>query len=212
VQALQQELAATQARLEPLLPASERFERAAPNPAGERRIAADLDRVLGALDHVLECRGDTCRVQVVQRRGDKTDFWESLQSDEALAKKVHGQSFQAPRPAKDPVLGEPLRVFDAYLDLEATDVTSGLEVLEPLRALRNAWEVGACGRRFPDMHGDLDVQFDLQPEKGIDIIEGGSLAGTPAGICLDVVVRNAVSRIKLPPRYSPALVNLALTL
>ena len=101
VKVLQSELATTQARLEPLLPASERFDRAMPNPDGERRIAADIERLLDGADHSLECRGLTCRVQVVQKSGEKKDFWGPLQSDEALSKKVEGQAFHAPRPAKD---------------------------------------------------------------------------------------------------------------
>jgi hypothetical protein len=210
-----EELARTRAELEKHLTAPEKFERGAPNPDGERRIAAELDRVLKdkTASHALECRGQVCKLDVLEHRDHRGDWMDPLQSDDQLLRLASGRSFGNTKPVKDPVSGEPMIHSEAYLQLVDPDEVSGLDLLRSAyKAFRAGGDVAACGRRFPSVTGDLDLAVTVENGPGFTVETGGTLAMTDAGNCLESALRAALARVALPEHVSPGVLHAQLKL
>jgi hypothetical protein len=80
----------------------------------------------------------------------------------------------------------------------------------PARA-RDRHRCGPAGsvkaRQFTSVSGDLDVAIWITEGEGFRIDSGGTLAMTPAGGCVETALLSALRRVRLPERYSSAVVH-----
>jgi hypothetical protein len=203
-----EELAKTRAELAKFLPPNERFARGSADPGAERRIGSDLDRVLKEVTHTVECRDRVCKIEIVEPRDRRSNWMGDLQEDKKLGASVRGMMFAATTPTKDPVSGEPLERSDVYVAVADPEETHAADLLLPaVDAFKASGDVAACGRRFPGASGDLDAAVWLKEGSGFDVDSGGTLAMTEAGSCIESALRAALARIRLPDRYSTAVVH-----
>lgn len=209
VATLAQRLEDAERKLEERLRPPERFDRETRTVEVEARIRPIIDKAFdGAPDAVtwdVECHGQVCRVQVVAREGVAFDWMAKLQ-DGRMRELAERMMFEAARPRQDPVSLEPLRAWDAYLDIVGVNVTSGFDVIDDLLARVEAAGVyEQCSRTDPTP-GYLVLRFHVDADsRSINIEAGGTLATLPAGTCVVVALERAAAAVVMPPRVRGAM-------
>lgn len=206
------QLAAVEARLadaerevEARLRLDERFDRSAPSAAADARVRPLIERALAdAPDSVawdLECRGEVCRLEVVQPDGQRDWDWSTrLQEVPGRHDLFVSSMFSGGAPTQDPVSKAPLFTSTAHFQLRGEGMVSGLEVLGALLAAYHASpEVAACKTQHP-APGWLSLRLRLDPaEPHITIDAGGSLAVEPGGACLLAALEARAAATSIPP-------------
>lgn len=208
--ALGTKLATVEAELDKSLRPHERFERSGPAPSREPAIREKLTKLFAdaptGWTWQVECRGDACKLEVIEReRGTNYDWMAKVQSG-ALAGIVDGMMFRAGTPSQDPVSKEPLFSEEAYLALTDVGSVSGMEILQRiLAAFRDDPQRAACAQGAPE--GFLSLQLELDPAtRRVEVAAGGTLALTPVGTCLRGVLDAAIAREPVPEGVRSAVV------
>lgn len=95
------QLEAFEAELLGRLSLAELFERGAPDPALEARLAPRLDPLLAEEKHRLTCRGSICKVEVRDRAGSG-GRWRGALAEVALAAPINRQAVERVRQLREP--------------------------------------------------------------------------------------------------------------
>jgi hypothetical protein len=164
----------------------------------------EIDRVLTEVPHSVECRAGVCKIEIVQKDGEKIDH-DALNADEKVHQLTAGRMMKAAQLRRDPITGESQHVWDEYLTVADPAAVRGMDVVGPvMKAFRESGVVSDCGRRYPGANGTVDANVAVAPETGLSIETAGTIINTEAGRCIDSALRAALSRISLPKSFEPA--------
>jgi hypothetical protein len=116
--------------------------------------------------------------------------------------------FHAGRAKTDPVSGATVSESDVYLDVRDAPDAVMPELRRRLAAFKASSALSDCTGGFA-AHGEARFTVRLDGD-GLAVVPAGSLAGTPAGRCLEDRLRAALASMAIPPDGEPYQVGLAL--
>ena len=202
-------LAKADAELDRHLSPREAFDRSAPDPVREAPVHDALAKLLAdapkGWSWQLECRGATCKLDVVEHDGGDPYDWMAKMRDGALHDQVDGMGFMAAVPSQDPTTKEPLVTHTAFMQLVGVTTVSGTEILERIVARFHAdLGRGVCPS---DESGFLSLQLGLDASaRHVDVAAGGTLAVEPVGTCMLHDLDAAIAAEPIPDNARSAMV------
>lgn len=202
-------LAQAEEELERIRSPRDLFERrTTQDPETEARVAAVLTGVFAdapdGVVHDLECRGDVCRLEIVQPAGLHWSQWsEALQSGPSRTQFAR-MMFTSGAPRQDPISGEALQVEQVHVRVADQRDATSRRLLETLvRTYNDSAEVAACKRDHPTP-GWLALRLELAPAaRTFQYQAGGDLPSRPGGRCLIAELERRIA--ELAPQVTPDL-------
>lgn len=203
-------------KLAAMRPPHQRFESADPesgNPDDEARLSQHLDRLVeDGLDTSVECRGQTCRVEVIAPADGDSDWMRAVQSDPDFRGLAERMSFQAARPTTDPVSGKGLLAHQMFLDLKDPDAVAGGPLLAELVAeLEESGEIERCAGEHAGDTGTLSYRLQTEGRR-VRLDFGGDLYATDAGRCIAEAQSRIAAAAELPDKFTGAVLYHHVTL
>ncbi len=203
-------LAQAEEELDRIRSPRDRFERrTTADPAVEARLAPTFAALFAdapdGVDHDLECRGDVCRLEVVQPAKLGWRMWqENLQLGPSRTSFGEMMFGGGGGPRQDPVTGEPLEVTQVHLRVaDERDATSRRLLDTLVRTYYESAEVAACKRDHPTP-GWLSLRIELAPAaRTFQYQAGGDLPSQAGGRCLIAELERRIA--ELAPHITPDL-------
>jgi hypothetical protein len=203
------ELEAVFAKLEREGPDRLRFERGVPDPRSADRLKPELQRLFsrdgGTVHWTVECRSQTCKLQLLVPSGEWNNWTETLQKDDGIRRMSKGMGFSGGGPTYDPISGQAFDEQEIYVRVadEGEDMLARLNVARQLaEQFRASDSIRACTNNFQEK-GTLEALISVS-ENGFDYRFGGTLGATPGGRCIAERLREMGSSIKIPEKTRSA--------